>query len=525
VCATQSKRKTAPLLKVCAIALFAMCALMAVSSSAAAPAGQSVQGATAKTISVSGTVHNAGGEPIAAADIYLDGEKNTALAHTVSAEDGSFKLTIDRSGTYTVRAAKSGWTGDQSDPIELPRDANKRVELVMENSRKEGGTSAATSSASTPSSGKTATAANAANGIEYTDEPNFTVAGVTDRSNLGLHGSDTTAKTSDALARETARLKAGDAEKLAYADAAASQKYQGAVTLASKGDLAAARDLAQKALAAGDDAEGHHLLGDLDEKLNDPLGAVREYERAARMYPSEQNYFDWGSELLLHKATQPAVEVFTKGTGLHPQSARMLAGLGAAQYAVRSYEDAARSLCKASDLKPGEAAPYLFLGQMEKTVNGPLACAEEKLAQFAEQQPASAAANYYYAISLVKREKEAHSGGDPRAAQTLLEKTIRLDPKYGAAYIELGALAVQRGDFPQAIKNYQQAIAVSPQLSEAHYRLSLAYKRAGDDAAAKREMNTYQSAEKAETVQTEQQNRDLKQFLIILKSQPAASHP
>ncbi len=124
-------------------------------------------------------------------------------------------------------------------------------------------------------------------------------------------------------------------------------------------------------MAAGDDAEGHHLLGDLDEKLNDPLDAVREYERAARMYPSEQNYFDWGSELLLHKAAQPAVEVFTKGANLHPQSARMLAGLGAAQYAVRSYEDAARSLCKASDLKPSESAPYLFLGQMEKTVNAP----------------------------------------------------------------------------------------------------------------------------------------------------------
>ena len=530
VCATQSKRKTAPLLALRAVAFFAVCALIAVPPIAATPSKQPPQGASAKAITVSGAVHNAGGEPIAGADVYLDGDKNTALAHAISAEDGGFKLTIDHGGTYTVRAAKSGWTGDQSDPIQLPRDASKRVELVMENSRTEGEANPATSGTTTPAAGKTTTPANATNtanatsGIEYTDEPSFTVAGVTDRSNLGLHGSDTTAKTSDALARETARLKAEDAEKLAHADAAASQKYQGAIALEAKGDLAAARDLTQKTLASGDDAEGHHLLGDIDEKLDDPLSAVREYERAARIYPSEQNYFDWGSELLLHKAAQPAVEVFAKGASLHPQSARMLAGLGAAQYAVRSYEDAARSLCKASDLRPGEAAPYLFLGQMEKTVNGPLPCAEEKLAQFAEQQPANAAANYYYAVSLVKREK-GHTGGDPRAAQTLLEKSIRLDPKYGAAYIELGALAVQRRDFAQAIKYYQQAIAVSPQLSEAHYRLSLAYKRSGDDAAANREMDTYQSAEKAESAQTEQQNRDLKQFLIILKSQPAAGKP
>jgi tetratricopeptide (TPR) repeat protein len=515
----QSKRKTLRILAAIAVAqvaIFLLTALAGAAISAARP-----QSASGKSITVNGVVHNAGGEPIPAADIYIDDEKNSAQAHTTSAEDGSFKLTVDHGGTYTVRTAKSGWTGDQSDPIELPRDAHKRIELVMENSRSpslnsETGTSAA------PLPTKPA-AASGSNGIEFSDEPSFTVAGVTDRSNLGLHGSDTTARTSDSLARETARLKGEDPEKLAHADSPAMQKYLTAIAMESKGDFSGARDLTKKSLATGDDAEGHHLLGDLDEKLNDPLDAVREYEHAARVYPSEQNYFDWGSELLLHKAAQPAVEVFSKGAGLHPQSARMLAGLGAAQYAVRSYEDAAHNLCKASDLKPNEAAPYLYLGQMEKTVNAPLPCAEEKLARFAEQQPANAAANYYYAISLMKREKDSVSGGDPRAAKTLLEKSVRLDPKYGAAYVALGALAVQRGDYAQAIKEYQQAIAVTPQLSEAHYRLSLAYKRSGDDAAAKREMETYQSAEKAESAQVDEENRDLKQFLVILKSQPAAA--
>jgi hypothetical protein len=55
--------------------------------------------------------------------------------------------------------------------------------------------------------------------------------------------------------------------------------------------------------------------------------------------------------------------------------------------------------------------------------------------------------------------------------------------------------------------------------------LSLAYKRAGDEAAAKREMGAYQSAEKAESAQAEEQSRDLKQFLVILKSQPTAAPP
>jgi Flp pilus assembly protein TadD len=520
---TQSKRKTLRTLTAAVVA--ALASFVLTTFTAAASPAEKPQGASGKSITVNGVVHSAGGEPIPGADVYLNSEKKPALAHAVSADDGSFKLSIDHGGTYTVRAEKSGWTGDQSDPIELPRDANQRVELVMENSRSPRADSGATT-AGTPPAGNAATpakASNSTNGIEFSDEPSFTVAGVTDRSNLGLHGSDTAARTSDTLARETARLKIENAEKTTPVDSAVTQKYQYAMTVESKGDLSLARTLIQDGLADGDDAEGHHLLGDIDEKLNDPLGAVREYERAARMDPSEQNYFDWGSELLLHKAAQPAVTVFIKGIDLHPESSRMFAGLGAAFYGLRSYEGAARSLCKASDLKPNASAPYLFLGQMEKTVNTPLPCAEEKLAQFAQQQPANAAANYFYAISLIKRDKNTGAGGDSHTAQTLLEKTVRLDPKYGAAYVELGALAMQRGDFAQAIKNYQQAIAVSPQLSEAHYRLSLAYKRAGDDAAAKREMEMYQAAEKAESAQADEQNHDLKQFLVILKSQPTAA--
>jgi tetratricopeptide (TPR) repeat protein len=279
----------------------------------------------------------------------------------------------------------------------------------------------------------------------------------------------------------------------------------------------------RKVLATSNDAEGHHLLGDLDERLGDALEAVREYERAARMYPSEQNYFDWGAELLLHKAAQPAVEVFSKGSALHPRSARMLAGLGAALYGVGSYEDAARRLCDASDLRPADPAPYLFLGQMEKTVSVPLPCTEEKLARFVQDQPASALANYYYAASLWKRRRGSESPTAARQVEALLEKAVKLDPSLGEAYVQLGVLYFAQNEFTKSIQAFQQAIRVSPQLTEAHYRLSLAYKRAGDEAKAHEEFEAYQQAEKTEAATVERQRGELKQFLIILKNQPAAT--
>src|SRR6266704_4156312 len=140
-------------------------------------------------------------------------------------------------------------------------------------------------------------------------------------------------------------------------------------------------------LAKADTANGHRLMGELNERLGDPLEAVREYERAALMDPSEQNYFEWGTELLLHRADGPAAEVFTKGSHVHPDSARMLAGFGAALYAEGKTEEAAARLCEASDLKPADPAPYVFLGHMEKAATAVLGSVADRLARFAREQP------------------------------------------------------------------------------------------------------------------------------------------
>jgi len=264
-------------------------------------------------------------------------------------------------------------------------------------------------------------------------------------------------------------------------------------------------------------------MGELNERLGDPLEAVREYERAALMDPSEQNYFEWGTELLLHRADGPAVEVFTKGSHAHPDSARMLAGLGAALYDEGKREEAAGRLCEASDLKPADPAPYVFLGKMEKAATGVLACVEEKLARFAQERPGNALANYYYGVTLWKRGRgsEKNAAG-LRQAEALLEKAVNIDPKLDEAYLQLGILHSERGDFEQAVRDYKKAIEVNPQLGEAHYRLGSAYRRIGEESKGEQEFRAYEKIKKAETAAIESRRRELRQFLTILKDQPAA---
>ena len=473
---------------------------------------------------VAGIVRNSAGEAVAGASVFLEEKEHLGPVETKTKADGTFVFSLERSGMYTVRAEKAGLRGGVTDALVVSAGEKKHVELVLETL----GPDHLAPSGASPSSRSSSGA------MEFQDEPNFTVAGVTDWSNVGLHGSDTRARTSEALAKETVALKSGGPGETASGapkagttgrDANAPDPYALALAYKAKGDFAHAREEVRKTLANTDNAEGHRLLGDLDERLGDPLEAVREYEHAARLDPSEQNYFEWGTELLLHKAVRPAVEVFTKGSSAHPDSARMLAGLGAALYASGSYDDAALQLCAASDLNPADTAPYFFLGEMEKAAPAPLPCSEQKLARFAHDQPENALANYYYAMTLWKRNRGSENLAGLQQPEALLKKAVTLDPKLGEAYMQLGILYSARGAFEQAIQAYKKAIEASPDLGEAHYRLSLAYKRMGEDAKAHEEFQAYEQAEKTETAAIERQRRELRQFLIILKDQPATTPP
>jgi tetratricopeptide (TPR) repeat protein len=462
---------------------------------------------------IEGTVRNAAGEPVDGVSVLLEEKGKPTTLETKTNPDGIFVISSGHAGTYTVRAGKTGFSDSVADSLVLSLGDKKHVDFVLQ----------APPAFNLKSPDSTPPAKASPGAIEFTDEPNFTVAGVTDWSNLGLHGSVASSKTSESLARETLTLKYSEAEMAATNKWG--KEYEAASAFIEKGDFTGAREQVRKALALADNAVGHRLMGELDERLNDPLEAVREYERAARMDPSEQNYFEWGTELLLHKAAEPAVEVFKRGSSEHPNSARMLTGLGAALYSAGSYDEAARRLCDASNLQPADPTPYLFLGKIEKATPAPLPCSEQKLARFAQEQPGNALANYYYAISIWKREKGAENPAGFKQAEELLHKAVAIDPKLDEAYLQLGVLHFARGDFEKAIRDYKKAIEVNPNLGEAHRQLGQAYQRIGDKPKAQQEFEAYERIEKTEAADLERQRRELRQFLIILKDQPAAAPP
>jgi len=357
---------------------------------------------------------------------------------------------------------------------------------------------------------------------------------VTQATNSGGHGSDTVLRTTEALAKATVSLsKESGGGSNPPVSAMTESSLRDAVTRNPK------------------DPELHLLLGDVEEKLGNPLEAVREYQRAAELDPSEPHLFDWGTELLTHRALEPATEVFTKGNRLFPKSVRMLVALGVSWYARGSYNQAAQCLANASDLAPDNPTPYLFLGKMQSVEGTPSEESVERLRRFAQLQPDNAVANYYYAVSLWKQSASAVDTGrdndrdndrnndrdnereNDRSArvESLLQKAVHLDPKLGAAYLQLGILYSQRKDFSRAISAYQKAIEVSPEevgreqvtpeinetLEVAHYRLAQAYLRTGDKARAQEQLQLHDRLAKKTKENTERERHGLQQFVISLQ--------
>jgi tetratricopeptide (TPR) repeat protein len=441
-----------------------------------------------KFASIHGTVRDPQGRTVADAVVQLQGRHSRQIVTTHTNSQGMYAFSAVNAGEYVLRLAARGYEDSEVPWFVLASREAKTVDLTL----------------GTPQASESTTASAAA--PQFFDEPQFTVSGVTDTTSLGGHGSDTAVRTRESIAKETVALARPAADN--------------SIANEGNGDLEHARDQIRTLLGQHETAELHHRMGDIQERLGDPLAAVREYQRAAEMDPSEPFLFDWGSELLLHHAPEPALQVFTKGNSTYPRSSRMLIGLGAAWFAQGSADQAARHICDASDLNPNDPIPYRFLGKMQRTESKPSEEVVQKLHRFVSLQPENPEANYYYAVALWKLRKPAHDPDLTRRVESLLKTAIHFNPKFADADLQLGIIHSEGGDYAAAISAYQQAIQDDPQMEEAHYRLAQVYRQQGQAEKGKEELKTYEHLATQSAQRIERERHDIRQFVYTLRDQP-----
>lgn len=279
-----------------------------------------------------------------------------------------------------------------------------------------------------------------------------------------------------------------------------------------------ARDTISSLIAKKNTAELHNLLAEVEEKEGKFVAAANEYETAAHMEPSENNLFDWGSELLVHRTLDPSVEVFTKATELYPKSARLAVGLGMALYARGNYEDAVKSLLRAADLNPSDPGCYLFLSRAYDSSPNQADEVIERFRRYAQLQPRNPRALYYYAMSLWKGKRAQQSDQDLSKIAELLKSSIALDNKFAQAHLQLGNLYSDQKQYAAAIPEYMQALAQTPDLADAHYRLGQAYVHTGAKDKAQEQFDIYQRLRAQHLAELDQQKAEIRQFVYSARN-------
>jgi tetratricopeptide (TPR) repeat protein len=519
------------------------------------------------TAVVRGHVRDENARSVPFAALYLRDPAGGQVLQGQTAVDGSYQLTAVAGGTYTLAAEAGGFRPAKFGPFVVAAGKEETIDLTL-----------------SPVSGNPPTEPSQPEAPQFDDQPKFTVAGVSAAASPGGHGSDAVLRTTETLSQQTRSLGEGTAANSSSGNISSSLgpgeekqlraalqqgpedflanhrlgtflaekgkssealPYLERASRASPGDFDNAYELAQAEANVGENnlaltharaclaeanssarqAALHHLLGNVEERLGRPLEAVQDYQRAAELDPSETHVFDWGSELLVHRALEPATEVFTRGKHLFPHSSRMRIGLGVANYARGFKDEAARGLCEASDLNPGDPNPYLFMGRMETAENAHSGCLAEKLQRFARLQPDNGLANYYSALT-VDRLGDGSEGVRNRArVQALLTKAVGLSPGLGAAYLQLGILYSDQKNFLQAIPAYQKAIQSSPDPAEAHFRLAHAYSVTGEKTKAAAELELYRQASSQASEQAERERREIQQFVFTLRDQSRPTPP
>jgi tetratricopeptide (TPR) repeat protein len=382
-------------------------------------------GQEAGTATLQGSVHDSKGRPAIAAKVVLKTGNQTFSADSDS--EGMYHFSALQPGAYTLHAVTGDGEANFGPFVVTPRETRK-IDLKPDSPNKP----------------------------QFFDPPSFIVAGVTDASERGGHGSDTILHSAEVLAKATASLGADASE------------------IGTEGNA---------------------------------LEAVREYQRAAELDPSESHLFDWGSELLKHRAADQAGEVFSQGIRLFPRSTRMLLGLAVSFYSRGSYDQAERLFFEAADLNPADTTPYLFMGQSANGSMGQSAGFIDRMERFARLTPENPWANYYLAMCVANQTR----------VQALLTKAVGLDPQLGAAWLQLGILYSDRRDYPEAISAWERAAATG--VIEAHYRLAQAYRRIGEAAKASHEVEIYRELSKQSAGDEERQRAGIQEFVFSLREQ------
>jgi tetratricopeptide (TPR) repeat protein len=186
--------------------------------------------------------------------------------------------------------------------------------------------------------------------------------------------------------------------------------------------------------------------------------AIRASERAIRLRPAEVTaHNNLGLCYLAQRRLAEAAASFERAIAAAPNIAGLHLNLGFIQQTQGENQEAAHSYRSAIALAPDYAEAHARLGHvtlMRGSANDALQCF----------QRAAASAPLESIESSVRIAGVLSSAGQVDLAEGLLNRVIARHPNSGFAHFHLGRVLQQRGTFAEAIRAFEKALALDPDL-------------------------------------------------------------
>lgn len=278
----------------------------------------------------------------------------------------------------------------------------------------------------------------------------------------------------------------------------------------------------EKCKELGDSAELEDLLGDIQEARGDNLAAVKSYQAAVALAPSEEKYrLSLAVELIRHNSFEPARVALKQAEELRPESWRIQLALGMVEHFGGTDDAATKYLLRAAELapQPEEALQYLGDIQMDRA-SAPAPAALAKLCQYSDDQPKDGQVAYYCGAVLFRRDYV--TGDKTHAAEILrrLHASIALLPKNDAApHCQLGKVYRWMERWPEALGESEACARLDPGSADAHYRLAQIYERMKQPEKQREEIKLYEAASTRVADENARREATMKTFLYTMQKE------
>lgn len=224
----------------------------------------------------------------------------------------------------------------------------------------------------------------------------------------------------------------------------------------------------------------HHLLADVYMDYFRSRLALRTMERAAALYPERIPTLLKLSEFqYILKQYEASFATLDKILKLDPRSADAFFMMGMNLKETGDTTRAINSFQTAVEIEPAMVDAWISLGQLHAAIKSPVA------GQFFENAVDEAPPGRALIIALHAKADYLRNQGELEEAKTLYREINRMDQQYEEGYFNLGAIYLKQDSIDKAYKHFNMAVEVYPLYVKGYYYRGLTAEMQGNIPQAK----------------------------------------